>query len=99
MSLKATSMTSTTTASGINARTILDLKAVRSPWWRRVLQLTTSASHGVAVAMRRWRSRRALYALSDRTLADIGIPRAEVPSAARNGRPLWHQPIPRPSAR
>ena len=36
-----------------------------------------------------WRSRiRALQALDDRTLADIGLPRGEIEYAVRSGRPL-----------
>jgi uncharacterized protein YjiS (DUF1127 family) len=99
MNSKATIMTSTAMANGINIQRIVDLRAVRVPWWWRALQLAASASRSIAVALRQSRSRRALYALSDRTLTDIGIPRSEVPSAVRNGRPLWHHPIPQPSAR
>jgi uncharacterized protein YjiS (DUF1127 family) len=36
-----------------------------------------------------WRSRvRALQALDDRTLADIGLPRGEIEFAVRSGRPM-----------
>jgi uncharacterized protein YjiS (DUF1127 family) len=78
----------------------MQAEAVRKSFvsaWRHLAGLTRAASQG----LRRWAKQRAtrlaLESCSDRTLADIGIPRAHIGLVARGLDPGRHDP--RPSVR
>jgi uncharacterized protein YjiS (DUF1127 family) len=56
--------------------------------WLRVLFVRTARmAHGWAAGHLRRQAIRALERLDDRTLADIGVPRCDIESVVRSGRP------------
>jgi uncharacterized protein YjiS (DUF1127 family) len=73
-------------------RPALSMSAVaRAPhpqraWWPRIAQTLARLGRALAVERRRRRGIRQLQNLDERALADIGVGRGEIKSAARVGR-------------